>query len=591
MQAPIEREWQAALETLEREHMGRHLVGAPTGPDFLSNDVLGLSRHPAVKKAAALAAEEYGVGSRGSRLLGGDHPLLIAAENAAAQWIGTEAALLFPSGFQANLGVLGALTEPGDVLFSDELNHASLIDGARLSRAKVHVYGHLDVDHLDRALAATQSAKRRFVVTESLFSMDGDLAPLAAIAESCKRLKANLIVDEAHAAGLLGLAGRGACDGVPGLEEVLIARIVTGGKALGSAGAFVLGSHTLRRTLLHRARSFIYTTGMPLPIAAALMAAMGVMPQLDTERKKIRQGAKRLADLLGLPEPAGAIVPVPCGSPEKALELAAHLQKQGLQIHAVRPPTVPEGSSRLRIVVHADHNPEDLKAIAETIGSPATITPKSKQPKPWFVVGTDTDVGKTVASALLIHAASPARYWKAIQSGQPCDTDSVRQLTTGCNAQYLPNGFTLSLAKSPDQAARLEGRVIHESRLDALLNKYNTESPAPLIVETAGGLLVPWNDHFQNIDWLARHRPNVVLVARSGLGTLNHTQLTLHALLDVGIVPKALMLIGPPHEDNRQGLATRFSGPILQVPHLDPLNNKTLADLAATLPFDWMRDD
>ena len=549
MLPPIEREWQEALDRLDREHMGRNLVPSGAGPDFLSNDVLGLSQHPAVCNAASETAQSHGVGARGSRLLGGDHPLLQAAEEAAANWIGAEAALLFPTGFQANLGLLTSLVGPQDALLSDRLNHASLIDGARLSRGQVRIFEHADLDSLRTQLVASRHARRRFVVTESLFSMDGDLAPLQAIGELCAEFDAQLIVDEAHAAGLLGPDGRGACCLLPELPSALIARIVTGGKALGSAGAFVLGSHALRRTLLNRARSFIYTTGMPLPIAASLTAAIAQMPNMQAERERVLQGAQSLAKTLGLPKPAGAIVPIPCGSADRALQLAAELRQGGLHLHAVRPPTVLEGSARLRVVVHENHRAEDLQRIADLVGNIPKQEPAKAKPKPWVVVGTDTDVGKTVASAILLQAActrGSASYWKPIQSGLPSDTQTVRELTQNTSAHFFPNGFALSLAKSPDQAARAEGRHIEEARIDQLLAKHVEAGPHPLIVETAGGLCVPWNDHFQNLDWIARHKPNVVLVARSGLGTLNHTQLTLRALSNCGVTPKALLLMGPP---------------------------------------------
>ena len=594
---PFEREWQAALERFERQHMGRRPIAQPEGADFLTNDVLGLSTHPEVVSAANQAAREHGVGARASRLLGGDHPVLERAEAVCAAWAGTPAALLFPSGFQANLGVLGSLPQPGDVLLCDALNHASLIDGARLARARVVIYDHGNVDSLERALRANQGVARRWVVTESVFSMDGDLAPLEGIGTLCQQYDARLIVDEAHAVGLLGPNGAGACADLPQLAPVLAARILNGGKALGGAGAFVVGSKALRSWLIHRARSFVYTTGTALPVAAALARSIELLPGLDEARERVRAGARHLAERLDLPEPAGAIVPIPCGAPENALALAEELRSAGLSLHAVRPPTVPEGTSRLRVVVHAQHGRADLDRIADAVrqhrrSRPAMpAEPKSKRATPWVLIGTDTDAGKTVASAVVLHGASlrgPAAYWKPIQSGLPSDTETIRELTRTCQVTLHEPGVFLSLPKSPDQAARAEGRTIVPSRIDLRLEQLRDAQPGPLIVETAGGLCVPWNDHFQTQDWIAQHRPNVILVGRSGLGTLNHTQLTLQALEACGVRPKALLLCGPAHRANRERLAERAQAPTLEIPWFESLNSEALADFARGACFDWL---
>src|SRR6185369_12530639 len=252
--------------------------GAPHDParDFVSNDYLGLARDGQVIEAARRALLEGGAGARAARLLGGGSQWHVAAERAAADWIGGGAplaALLFPTGYQANLGVVGALAGRGDALCCDELVHASLVDAARLSRAHVHVFRHGDQDELAHALARTRGARRRLILTEGVFGMDGDLAPLAAMHELCERYDAWLVVDEAHGAGVVGPRGRGACAEL-GLEHGaaarLAARVVTGGKALGGAGAFVVGSARLRELLLQRARSFLFTTSPPPSVAGAL---------------------------------------------------------------------------------------------------------------------------------------------------------------------------------------------------------------------------------------------------------------------------------------------------------------------------------
>ncbi|MCP4029555.1 MAG: aminotransferase class I/II-fold pyridoxal phosphate-dependent enzyme, partial [Sphingomonas sp.] len=207
----LQQELEKALERLNRAHMRRFPVPAPDGADFVTNDILDASKVAAIANATCEAAREFGVGSGASRLLGGDAEPVREAEAGAAAWLQTPAALLFPSGFQANLGLITSLARPGDVILSDELNHASLIDGARLSGARISVYSHVDLEDLEFRLRGARGSRRRIVITESLFSMDGDLAPLAAIAALCKEYDASLIVDEAHAIGLLGPQGRGAC--------------------------------------------------------------------------------------------------------------------------------------------------------------------------------------------------------------------------------------------------------------------------------------------------------------------------------------------------------------------------------------------
>ncbi|HVS17029.1 MAG TPA: aminotransferase class I/II-fold pyridoxal phosphate-dependent enzyme, partial [Planctomycetota bacterium] len=244
-----ERERRAALG-LAREVVEPDAHGA----DFTSNDVLGLARDPALVDAAR-AALAHGAGGRASRLLGGGSPLDREVEFAAAEWLGAEEALLFPSGYHANLGVLAALVRPGDVVLSDELNHASLIDGLRLARARVVRYRHADAEDLERQLAALGRGGAELVVTESVFSMDGDLAPLGAIADACARFRAGLVVDEAHAVGLLGPRGAGAWAALGperARDPVLAARVVTGGKALGAAGALVVSSAAVRDALVNR---------------------------------------------------------------------------------------------------------------------------------------------------------------------------------------------------------------------------------------------------------------------------------------------------------------------------------------------------
>ena len=556
--------------------------------DFVSNDYLGLARHPRVVAAARLALDEHGAGGRASRLLGGGSPLHEKAERAAAEWLGAEAALLFPSGYQANIGLIGALAGRGDALFSDAANHASLIDGARLSGARVFVHAHLDLEELERLLERAREARRRIVLTEGVFSMDGDAAALAELDELCARHDAWLVVDEAHAAGLLGPQGAGAWAALERSGPArLAARVVTGGKALGAGGAFVAGSARLVQTLVNRARSFVFTTAPPPALAGALLAAIEECRRADAERARTLGLARELARRLGAREPAGAIVPYPAGEPARALELAATLRARGFAVAAVRPPSVPEGGSLLRLVCHATNSESALDELARF------LVEQGPPPRPralpedaarvLFVAGTDTGVGKTLVAALLLRAArsaGKAAYWKPVQTGTESDTRTVGTLTDARPHELLPPAWTLELPASPHEAARHAGTEIDPARLEKGLEGLRRALlGTQLVVELAGGLLVPYRSAPRTAtqaDWLERAHLPLVLVARSGLGTLNHTLLSLEALRARHLEPRALFLVGEPHASNRATLAELGGVPIFEVPPLAPLSNATL---------------
>jgi 8-amino-7-oxononanoate synthase len=344
---------------------------------FCSNDYLGLAAHPQVLAAAASAAARDGFGGSASRLVAGDLPAHRELERRLAEFLGCPATLVFPTGYQTNLGLLTSLAGSDDLIVSDALNHASIIDGCRLSRAKVAVYPHGDAAAAGRLL--NQSAfRRRIVVTESLFSMDGDVAPLAALAEAAATQDAILIVDEAHAFGVLGPGGRGLCAEAGIVPDAMIATL---GKALGSAGGFVAGHGALRDLLVNRARSFIYTTALPPPVAAAAGAALDLMSGPDGDRRRAVLDGHRdwlLQELtrLGLADQAarraiGPIVPIMLGDEARALRVSAGLAARGIFVPAIRPPTVPLGSARLRITLSAAHDRGDLDALvtalAETV--------------------------------------------------------------------------------------------------------------------------------------------------------------------------------------------------------------------------------
>lgn len=340
---------------------------------FSSNNYLGLAGHPALADAAARSLAETGFGSAASRLIAGNHAEHEALEAELAGFHRTEAALLFNSGFQANLGVIPALVGRGDLVLSDQLNHASLIDGCRLSRASVEVYPHLDATVLERILIARRPvARRALVVTESVFSMDGDRAPLDAIAEVCARNGAWLMVDEAHAVAALGPGGRGIAAELGVRPDILVGTL---GKAFGSFGAYVAGSLVLRQLLIHRARSFVFSTALPPSVAAAGRAAVALVAGAEGERRRaalaghIEHFASALsaAGLQAAGAGRSAIFPVILGQEGRTMEAAARLATDGFHVQGIRPPTVPAGTSRLRISLMATHAGEDVAALAAAV--------------------------------------------------------------------------------------------------------------------------------------------------------------------------------------------------------------------------------
>ena len=375
-------EIEARLSELEAVGLHRHtrLVSGPQGPHVLldgkpvlmlsSNNYLGLADHPRVREAAADAAMRWGVGAGASRLVSGTMTIHRRLEERLADFKRREAALLFGSGFLANAGVIAALARPGDMVFSDELNHASIIDGCRLSRADVFVYEHLDVEHLEWGIRQAEG-RGALIVTDSVFSMDGDVAPLTELVELAHRNRLRLLVDEAHGTGALGPGGRGAL-AEAGLEDEVDVIVGTLGKALGSYGAFIACDREMADYLLNTARTFIFSTALPPPAAAGALAALELLesrPELVT-----RLGANASA-LRGALSDEGfdmhgsrtQIMPLVIGDPERTVDACEAALGGGVFAQAIRPPTVPPMTSRLRLAVMASHRASELRAAARVL--------------------------------------------------------------------------------------------------------------------------------------------------------------------------------------------------------------------------------
>lgn len=360
----LELELRALAELgLRRERPARG--GLPDGlVDICSNDYLGYARRGVSRETRTRA------GAGASRLVHGTQPQHLALEAELSDWMGTESALLFPTGYAANLGALSALLRPGDLVVSDRLNHASLIDGCRLARVEAVVVPHLDLDAIEHALKAPAGG-RRWMVTESYFSMDADSPDLPALRALCDRHGASLFLDEAHALGVFGPQGAGlaARDGV--VPDVLVGAF---GKAAGVQGAFVAGSHALAEYLWNRARSFVFTTA-PSPLLTEIqLERVRLLRKDDAARQHLGDLVQGLANRLRLLDPSlvapgrhGPIFPILLGSPARALRAAAFLRTAGFLAQAIRPPTVPEGTSRLRVALHADLTEQDVARLAAAL--------------------------------------------------------------------------------------------------------------------------------------------------------------------------------------------------------------------------------
>jgi 8-amino-7-oxononanoate synthase len=362
-----------ALRMVQQRRGGMVLVGNERVADFASNDYLGLASEPRVARAAQAVLQAEGTGAAAARLISGNHPIHETLEHTLARLKECDYTLLFPSGYMANVGAIPALAGKTDVIFSDALNHASLIDGCRLSRAAVRIFPHNDFAALEAMLTAERSRYRRaLIVVEGVFSMDGDLCPLDQLVPIARRHQAWTYVDDAHGTGVLGESGAGTLQhfGVGGLVDVVVGTL---GKALGTSGAYVGGSQELVEYLVSKARSFIFTTGTPPALAAATLEALRIADVEPWRRDAVRERSRRLRTRLaagGLeitgPED-GHIVPVLIGDAVRTMAAAAELRKRGFLVGGIRPPTVPAGTSRLRISLSSVHPVELVDALAANI--------------------------------------------------------------------------------------------------------------------------------------------------------------------------------------------------------------------------------
>lgn len=355
------------LEPLEPQSAVRVRADGRELTLFSTNDYLGLSSHPRLRRTVEASVERAGMGPRGSPLICGYTETHEELEERLSELEGTESTLLFPTGFAANLGVLTALADEGTTIFSDELNHASIIDGCRLARrmgADLEVYDHADAESLERKLEASE-APRKVVVTDTVFSMEGDLAPLDAIAECKRRHDALLVVDEAHATLVFGETGAGATEHF-GVGDAVDVNVGTLSKAFGSLGGFASTSESLRSWILNQGRSYIYSTAPPLPVVAASVASLEIAADEPSLRGTLFEHVERVGEALGR-APTSPIVPVVLGDETRAMEVSRELWDRGIHCTAVRPPTVPEGTSRLRVALSAAHTSSDVERLLDAL--------------------------------------------------------------------------------------------------------------------------------------------------------------------------------------------------------------------------------
>ncbi len=607
-----------ALEALARRGRLRSLTPA-AGVDFTSNDYLGLANSAELRDAAADAlARGVPLGAGGSRLLRGNHREHEALEAEAAAFFGAEAALYFGSGFAANAALIATLPGHGDLIVHDALIHASAWDGMGQTKATCVGARHNDVQSFAELIAAWRAggAKGRvWIAVESVYSMDGDEAPLSELMALADRHDGMLLVDEAHATGVLGLGGRGLGAAFEGAENVV--SLHTCGKALGASGALITSSRSIRDFLVNRARAFIYATAPSPVMAAVVRRALGIVRDEPDRRDELARRVKfaqaKLMATCGVAGSGSQIMPVVVGSDARAVALAQGMQKAGYDVRAIRPPTVPEGTSRLRIVVTLNTDEAAITGMFETLGGLLGSSPgrgedvrrtgeglsakrdglrlnevphpasghllpsrekEREKLRPVIVVtGTGTGVGKTVFAAALV-AALEGDYWKPVQSGESggTDTEVVRRLTRLSGRRLHAEAYRLAMPASPHWAAEAEGIAIDAAGLEPPV------CVRPLVIEGAGGVLVPLTREVMFADVFARWGVPVILVAGTGLGTINHTLLSIEALAARGVPILGVAFVGEGNAASEEIICERGGVRRLgRMPVLDPLTPDALS--------------
>ncbi len=372
------------LQKLENQGLLRKLrqVDSAQGPRIIlkakevinlcSNDYLGLANHLLLKEAAKKALDTYGTGSAASRLISGTTQLHKELEKRIARFKKTEAALVFNSGYSANLGIITALVDREDIIFSDKLNHASIVDGCLLSGAEFKRYPHKDINALEKMLQESINHRRRLIITDTIFSMDGDIAPLLEIVELAKKYDCMLMLDEAHATGVFGEHGCGVFEHFKLENRDHIIHMGTLSKALGSFGAYVAGSKDLIEYIINKSRPFIYTTALPAYVIAASIAALDIIEKQPDLRKKLwdnvnffKQGLEKIN--INTMQSQSQIIPILIGDNDKAVKISNRLLEVGIFIQAIRPPTVPKGQARLRVTIMATHTKKDLEIALDKL--------------------------------------------------------------------------------------------------------------------------------------------------------------------------------------------------------------------------------
>jgi 8-amino-7-oxononanoate synthase len=579
---------------------------AAGGPALYAGAASPTVRRPERTQLAGTVSRETQLGAGAARLISGTAPEHLALEEALAEWLGTESALLFSSAYAANLGAVSALGAPGDVIFSDALNHASIIDGCRLSRAQSVVVPHRDLPALERALSTIPPAPggARWVITESYFGMDGTSPDFSALRALCDRWQAALIVDEAHSVGTFGPEGRGLCAGAGVRPDVLTGGF---GKAFGLQGGFVACSGTVRSWLWNRARSFVFSTATSPWLCARTLESLRWIRGSDALRRRLRRHALRLEARLraeGIEFPPGhhgPVFPIVFGSESSTLEAARSLRAMGVLAHPVRPPTVPPGTARIRVTLRADLSDDDVELLANALvqvwrfrqsssspvrsagasrHSPGPVSvaataaraaaEPSREQKRWVVLGTGTGIGKSFVAEALVRALSAREQavagLKPVETGcrtnadgSPAEGDAARLEAASSSVRHPRPHPLYALAEplAPSLAARREGQTIALEVIASWVDRVrplSAATPHHLVIETAGGVFSPLGDGLANYD-LARclGETTWLLVAPDRLGVLHDVASTVRAMGALGRLPECILLNPLPPADSSTG--------------------------------------